>query len=94
MTNKKLIIKWCLSICLTLVVNLFHGQNKSVTRVFNDLIKAKGDYSKNKPKLVIDPEGNSVAYLYKNTIYIDQKAIDICLKFGKILKCISVFVIS
>ncbi|MDA9714882.1 hypothetical protein N9V04_00590 [Bacteroidota bacterium] len=83
MTNEKLIIRWSLCIFFILVVNLFQGQNKSVTRVFNDLIKAKGDYSKNKPKLVIDQEGNSVAYLYKNTIYIDQKAIDICLKFGE-----------
>ena len=71
--TEKLIIRWSLCIFFILVVNLFHGQNKSVTRVFNDLIKAKGDYSKNKPKLVIDQEGNSVAYLYKTPSILTKK---------------------
>ncbi|MDG2343240.1 MAG: hypothetical protein P8L23_01550 [Flavobacteriales bacterium] len=76
-----------LSIVLVFSINLCFAQteNSDVNNIFNNIIKAIGNNSKLQPGLEIKPDGNKMAYLSPkaNTIYIDQKAIDICNSFDK-----------
>ena len=60
--------------------------NRFVKEVFVNLVKAIGNYSIDEPKLEIDPTGTTKMAFYlpsEKTIFLDQKAIEICRAFGK-----------
>ena len=81
---KKIFCYTALSICCAYALQATGPQTVAQT-VLDRLYSTNGNYRFKKPKLVLSSANNKVAAYnpWKNTIFLDQKAYDICRDFGR-----------